>query len=241
MRITQMTTNVATISVDPNISSSQRTGLIKFGNGSSTKDFTIKQLGNRTILYHFGDDIIHVESGSTGTWDLRSSKEIDPKSLKITRGSASKTNDNVIDKLQINFVPQLYSDDELTEVSTGGQITFKTLDDETIVANYNYGPWLKNYNVTIGPFRNGKINVNGVEYNSTYFQSLTDGTTVSILATPDEGSTFVGWSDGVETAARAFAVNGKNVEIYPIFESDYYLYDNGNIVDFDNSEHIVYK
>jgi hypothetical protein len=236
MRITQMTTNVATISVDPNISSSQRTGLIKFGNGSSTKDFTIKQLGNRTILYHFGDDIIHVESGSTGTWDLRSSKEIDPKSLKITRGSASKTNDNVIDKLQINFVPQLYSDDELTEVSTGGQITFKTLDDETIVANYNYGPWLKNYNVTIGPFKGGKITVDGVEYKSTYFQSLPDGTTVSILATPDEGSTFVGWSDGVETAARAFAVNGKNVEIYPIFESDYVLFDNGEIVEFDNSD-----
>ena len=233
--VNQVITNVATISVRANNSSSQRSGIVRFGNGSVTKDFTIRQLGYRTILFHFGDDIIHIESGS-GTWNLRSSKEIDPKSVKITRGSVSKTNDNIIDNLQINFTPQLYSDSELTETCTGGQITFKTLDGETVVANYNYGSWLKNYNLTIGPFEGGKITVDGVEYNSTYFESLTDGTTVSLNATPNEGSTFTGWSDGVETATRTITINGADVEIYPIFESDYYLYDNSKIVEFDNSD-----
>ena len=232
----QTITNVATISVRANNSSNQRTGIVRFGNGSVTKDFTIRQLGNRTILYHFGDDIIHVESNNSGTWTLRCDKEIDSKSIRITRGTVSKSNDNVVDNLQINFTPQLYSDSELTETSTGGQITFKTLDGETVVANYNYGRWLKNYNLTIGPFEGGKITVDGVEYNSTYFESLTDGTTIEITAIPNEGSTFVKWSDDVQTATRTITINGANVEIYPIFESDYYLYDNSKIVEFDNSD-----
>ena len=234
--INQVITDVATISIRANNSSNQRTGLIRFGNGSSTKDFTIRQLGNRTILYHFGDDIIHVENGSTGTWNLRCDKEIDPKSLKITRGSVSKTNDKIIDNLQISFLPQLYSDDELTETSTGGMVSFKTLDGKTVVANYNYGPWLQSRKVVIGPFKNGKITVDGVVYNSTYFESLTDGTTLTITATPDEGSTFVKWSDDVQTATRTITINREDVSIYPIFESDYYLYDNNKIVEFDNSD-----
>ena len=239
--INQVITNVATISIRANNSSNQRTGLIRFGNGSVTKDFTIRQLGYRTILYHFGDDIIHVESNNSGTWTLRCDKEIDPKSIKITRGSVSKQSDSVIDNLQINFTPQLYFDDELTEVSTGGQITLKTLDGETIAANYNYGSWLQSRTVVIGPFKNGKITVDGVEYNSTYFESIPDGTNLEIVATPDKGATFTGWSDGVETANRTITINGADVSIYPIFENDYLLFDDGNIVDFDNLEHIIYK
>ena len=167
---------------------------------------------------------------------MRCDKEIDPKSIKITRGTVSKTNDKVIDELQINFTPQLYSDDELTETSTGGQITLKTLDGETITANYNYGSWLQSRKVVIGPFKNGKITVDGVEYNSTYVQSLTDGTTITVSATPDEGSTFVGWSDNVQTATRTITINGADVDIYPIFENDYVLFDNSEIVEFDNSD-----
>ena len=172
---------------------------------------------------------------------MRCDKEIDSKSIKITRGTVSKQSDSVIDNLQINFTPQLYSDDELTETSTGGVVSFKTLDGETITANYNYGPWLQSRKVVIGPFKNGKITVDGVEYNSTYLESLTDGTTVSLNATPNEGSTFTGWSDGVETATRTITINGADVSIYPIFESDYLLFDDGNISDFDNLEHIIYK
>ena len=138
-------------------------------------------------------------------------------------------------------MPQLYSDSELTETSTGGQVSFNTLDGETVVANYNYGPWLQSRKVVIGPFKNGKITVDGVEYNSTYFESLTDGTTISVNAVPDEGSTFTGWSDGIQTTNRTVVIEGSDVSFYPIFESDYYLYDDGNIVDFDNAEHIVYK
>lgn len=240
-RINQVITNVATISVRANNSSSQRSGIVKFGNGSVTKDFIVKQLGYRTIFYPFGSESLHVESNSTGTWNLRCDKEIDPKSIKITRGSVSKTNDNVIDNLQINFSPQLYSDDELTETSTGGQITFKTLDGETVVANYNYGSWLKNYSVTIRGVEGGSFTVDGVSYSTTYFESIPDGNTLTITATPDEGATFVGWSDNVQTAERTITVNGSDIDIWPIFESEYILYDDGNIVDFDNAEHIVYK
>ena len=121
------------------------------------------------------------------------------------------------------------------------QITFKTLDGEVVVANYNYGPWLQSRKVVIGPFENGKIAVDGVEYKSTYFETLTDGTTITVLATPDEGSTFVKWSDDIQDTTRTITINGSDVSIYPIFESDYILFDSGNIVDFDNLEHIVYK
>ena len=138
--------------------------------------------------------------------------------------------------MQINFTPQLYSDSELTETSTGGQVTFKTLDGETVVANYNYGPWLQSRTVVIGPFEGGKITVDNVEYNSTYFESLTDGTTISVSAISDKGSTFVKWSDGVKTTTRTITINGADVSIYPIFESDYILYDNSEIVEFDNSD-----
>ena len=240
-RINQVITNVATISVRANNSSNQRSGIVRFGNGSVTKDFIVRQLGYRTIFYPFGSESLHVESGNSGTWNLRCNKEIDSKSLKITRGTVSKTNDKVIDELQINFTPQLYSDSEFSETCTGGQVTFKTLDGETVVANYNYGRWDKGRTVVIGPFKNGKITVDGVEYKSTYFESLTDGTTIEIVAIPDEGSTFVKWSDDVQTATRTITINREDVSIYPIFESDYYLYDNANIVDFDNLEHIVYK
>ena len=240
-RINQAITNVATISVRANNSSTQRTGIVRFGNGNSTKDFTIRQLGGRNILYHFGDDIIHVKSNNSGTWNLRCDKEIDPKSLKITRGSVSKTNDKVIDNLHISFVPQLYSDDELTETSTGGQVTLKTLDGETLVANYNYGSWVKNYSVTIRGVEGGSFTVDGVSYSTTYFESIPDGTTLTITATPDEGATFVGWSDNVQNTERTITVNGSDIDIWPIFESEYILYDDGNIVDFDNAEHIIYK
>ena len=239
--VNQAITNVATISVRANNSSNQRSGIVRFGNGSVTKDFIVRQLGYRTIFYPFGSESLHVESGNSGTWNLRCNKEIDSKSLKITRGTVSKTNDKVIDELQINFTPQLYSDSEFSETCTGGQVTFKTLDGETVVANYNYGRWDKGRTVVIGPFKNGKITVDGVEYKSTYFESLTDGTTIEIVAIPDEGSTFVKWSDDVQTATRTITINREDVSIYPIFESDYYLYDNANIVDFDNLEHIVYK
>ena len=233
--VNQAITNVATISVRANNSSNQRSGIVRFGNGSVTKDFTIRQLGYRTILYHFGDDIIHVESNNSGTWTLRCDKEIDSKSIRITRGTVSKSNDNVVDNLQINFTPQLYSDSELTETCTGGQITFKTLDGQTVVANYNFGEWLKNYNLTIGPFE-GKITVDGVSYSTTYFESIPDGTTITVSAIPNEGSTFVEWSDGIKTATRTITINGADVEIYPIFESDYVLFDNSKIVEFDNSD-----
>ena len=88
----------------------------------------------------------------------------------------------------------------------------------------------------IGPFEGGKIEVDGVEYKSTYFESIPDGTTISVNAIPNKESTFVKWSDNVQTATRTITINGADVEIYPIFENDYVLFDNSEIVEFDNSD-----
>lgn len=241
MRINRTITTVATISVNANNGYTQRTGVIRFSNGNITKDFTIKQIGNRIVPYHFDDEIIHVDINDTGVWNLRCEKEIDPTSIKITRGTVSQTSNNVVDKLQMSFTPQLLQSQDMTETCTGGQVTFKTMDGKTVTANYNYGSWLQNYNLTIGPFENGKITVDGVDYTSTYFESLPTGTTVSITATPDDGSFFQGWSDGVQTASRTVTIGESDVEIYPIFDSDYILYDNKDNTEFDDSDLIKYK
>ena len=241
MRINRTITTVATISVNANNGYTQRTGIIRFSNGNITKDFTIKQIGNRIIPYHFDDEIIHVAIDDTGVWNLRCEKEIDPTSIKITRGTVSQTSNNVVDKLQMTFTPQLLQSQDMTETCTGGQVTFKTLEGKTVTANYNYGQWLKNYNLTIGPFNEGGyITIGGQNYTTTYFEQVPDGTTVTVTATPNSGSTFSGWNDGVQTATRAITVT-EDVNVWPIFETDYYNYDNSDITDFDDTDHIVYK
>ena len=141
----------------------------------------------------------------------------------------------------MTFTPQLLQSQDMTETCTGGQVTFKTLEGKTVTANYNYGQWDQSREVVIGPLENCHIIVDNVEYPSTYFQSLIDGTTITVTAVPDEGSFFQSWSDGVQTATRTVTVNGEDISIYPIIDSDYILYDNKDNTEFDNTDLIKYK
>ena len=212
--ITHNITSIATISVEPNDNNLPRTGKIRFSNGSVDKDLTIKQLGNKVVT---NDDIILVGNNTTGEWKPRTPKEIDLDSVTISRGTIDNLNNNNIDKLDMTFLPKLTESEEIKETSTGGTLLFRTLDNRTIVKNYNYGEYLQNFKLIVGPLNGGKVVINDVEYDSTFYQSYPKGTSINLTAIPDNGKTFVKWSDGVSTPTRQILIV-EDIEIYPIFE-----------------------
>ena len=212
--ITHNITAVATISVQANNDNIPRSGIVKFSNGSVEKDLTIKQLGNKVVT---NDDIIMVGLDDKGNWNPRSDKQINPDSLTISRGTIDNLNGNVVNRLDFEFRPSLIESEEIKETSTGGVLLFRTLDNKTIVKNYNYGEYLQNYNLVVGPLNGGKVVINDKEYSSTYFESLPRGTNITLTAIPDDGKTFVKWSDNVETTTRNILLV-ENINIKPIFE-----------------------
>ena len=230
---------IATISVQANDDNLPRTGVVKFSNGSVDKDLTIKQLGNKVVT---NDDIILVGNNTTGEWKPRTPKEIDPDSVSISSGSITNQSNLVIDKLDMTFLPQLKETEEIKEESSGGIVMFRTLDGKTITKNYNYGEYLQNYVLNVGPIEGGTVVINDKEYTSTYFESLPKGTSLTLTAVPDEGKSFIKWSDNVSTPARQITII-EDIEIYPIFESEssdnILLYDNGDSILFDNSDLIL--
>ena len=52
------------------------------------------------------------------------------------------------------------------------------------------------------------------------------------------GYEFVCWSDGDTNVNRTLTVNGNSIDIWPVFEGGFYLYDNSKIVDFDDDSHV---
>ena len=212
--ITHNITAIATISVEPNDNNIPRSGKVRFSNGSVEKDLTIKQLGNKVVT---NDDLILVGNNTPGTWNPRSDKQIDPDSLTISRGTIDNLTNNVVDKLDFQFKPQLVESDEIKEESSGGTLLFRTLDGKNIVKNYNYGEWLQNFKLVVGDIEGGKVVINDKEYTSTYFESLPKGTSITLTALPDDGKTFVKWSDNVSTQTRNILIV-EDIEIYPIFE-----------------------
>ena len=212
--ITHNITAIATISVQANDNNLPRSGVVRFSNGSVERDLTIKQLGNKVVT---NDDIILVNDGNSGTWTPRSDKQINPDSLTISRGTIDNLNGNVVDKLDFQFKPNLTESDEIQETSTGGVVMFRTLDERTITRNYNYGELLQNYNLVVGPLDGGTITINDVEYNSTIFESYPRGTSITLTAIPDEGKSFVKWSDNVSTPTRNILLV-EDINIYPIFK-----------------------
>ena len=175
---------------------------------------TIKQLGNKVVT---NDEIILVGNNTTGEWKPRTPKEIDPDSVSISSGSIENLNNNNIDKLDMTFLPQLKETEEISETSTGGIVMFRTLDNKTITKNYNYGEWLQNYVLNVGPIEGGKVVINDKEYTSTVFESLPRGTNITLTAIPSEGKIFKRWSDGVTTITRNILIV-EDLNIYPIFE-----------------------
>ena len=235
--ITHNINAIATITVQANDDNLPRTGIVRFSNGSVDKDLTIKQLGNKVVT---NDDIIMV-SGDSGKWNPRSDKQINPDSLSISRGTIDNLTNNVVNRLDFEFRPQLTESEDIKETSTGGVLSYITLNGINVTKNYNYGEWLQNYNLVVGPLEFGKVVVNDKEYSSTYFESLPRGTSLTLTAIPDEGKTFKGWSDGVTTPVRQIMII-EDINIYPIFESessDNILYDNGDNILFDNSDLIL--
>lgn len=212
--ITNNITSIATISVQANDDILPRSGVVRFNNGSVERDLIIKQLGNKVVT---NDDLILVGNNTTGEWKPRTPKEIDIDSVSISSGTIENLNNNNIDKLDMTFLPQLKETEEIKETSSGGVVLFRTLDGKTISKNYNYNEWLKNYNLVVGPLSGGTITVNDVVYDSNYFESLPRGTNISLTAVPDEGKTFVKWSDGVKVPVRQITII-EDINIFPIFE-----------------------
>ena len=121
-------------------------------------------------------------------------------------------------------------------------LSYNTLNGINVTKNYNYGEWLQNYVLNVGPIEGGKVSINDKEYTSTYFESLPKGTSLTLTAIPDSDKIFKGWSDGVSTEVRQITII-EDINIYPIFESESsdnnLLYDNGDNILFDNSDLIL--
>ena len=237
--ITHNITSIATITIQANDNNLPRTGKVRFSNGSVEKDLIIKQLGNKVVT---NEDIILVGLDDKGTWTPRSDKQINPDSLDISRGTIDNLNGNVVNRLDFQFKPQLIESEDIKETSTGGVLSYTTLNGINVTKNYNYGECLQNYNLVVGPIEGGKVVINDKEFDSTYFESLPKGTSITLTALPDDGKTFVKWSDNVSTPARQITII-EDIEIYPIFESEssdnILLYDNGDSILFDNSDLIL--
>ena len=237
--ITHNITSIATISVQANDNNLPRSGVVRFSNGSVERDLIIKQLGNKVVT---NEDIIMVGLDDKGNWNPRSDKQINPDSLNISRGTIDNLTNNVVNKLDFEFRPQLTENEEIKETSTGGVLSYTTLNGINVTKNYNYGEFLQNYVLVVGPLNGGKVVINDVEYSSTYFETLPRGANITLTAIPDEGKTFVKWSDDVKTPTRQITVI-EDINIFPIFESEssdnILLYDNGDSILFDNSDLIL--
>ncbi|MCI7427761.1 MAG: hypothetical protein MSS83_01470, partial [Methanobrevibacter sp.] len=236
--ITHNITAIATISVQANDNNLPRTGKVRFSNGALERDLTIWQLANKVVT---NDDLIMVSGGNSGTWNPRSDKQINPDSLTISRGTIDNLNGNIVDKLNFEFRPNLIESDEIQETSTGGVLSYTTLNGISVTKNFNYGEYLQNFKLVVGPLNGGKVVINDKEYTSTVFESLPKGSSLTLTAIPISDKIFKGWSDGVPTEVRQITII-EDIEIYPIFESessDNVLYDNGDNILFDNSDLIL--
>ena len=137
--------------------------------------------------------------------------------MSISSGTIENLNNNNIDKLDMTFLPQMKETEEIKETSSGGVLLFRTLDNKTITKNYNYGEYLQNFKLVVGPLNGGKVVINDKEYTSTVFESLPKGTSITLTAVPDGGKSFVKWSDNVSTPTRNILLV-EDIKIYPIFE-----------------------
>lgn len=232
---------IANITVQPNNSCFERTGIIRFTNGYVSKNFLIRQLGGAVIDIHHDDTILDIDIGDVGILDFRTPNQIDITSVGISSLGSFVAPNQDVDEIYMTFSPSLNTVDNgdgTIETSSGGQVVMQTLDGRTIAQNYNYGYVLRSYNVIIESREGGSVNVDGTNYTTTFFEMMNNSVSFVIQAIPDDGYEFVGWSDGVQTISRTLTVNGADIDIWPIFEGDFYLYDNNNIVDYDNNDHV---
>lgn len=248
IRINTLARKVAVITVNPNNGWRQRSGTVRFSNGNVYKNFTIRQIAGAVVPIHFNDEIMEIERDDFGTFDVRTNVQVDVSTIKMTKDTSKTQFDvpvNDVDRVQFNFYPQFDSEDHGDNnpetVSSGGQISMITLDGKRITQNYNYGYVLHNYNVTVRGVEGGSTLVDNVLYTTTFFQCMPDGTTITVEAVPDEGCYFERWSDGNTSISRTLTVSGEDIDIWPIFDKDNYMFDTGDVTDFDTGDHIKYR
>ena len=107
--------------------------------------------------------------------------------------------------------------EEIKETSTGGVLSYTTLNGINVTKNFNYGEWLQNYVLIVQILNGGKVVINDKGYSSTYFESYPKGTSITLTAIPDDGKSFIKWSDGVTTQVRQITII-EDINIFPIFK-----------------------
>ena len=196
-------------------------------------------------MENIDDEAMLVPMNNSGVWESYLNLEIDTDTTDIsTLGTLTKPV-NRIDRVVVNFTPQLDQTDHgdgTPEVVSGGQVTVKTKNGQWVTKNYNYGEPTPQYEIWVEQKEGGHFTVDDRLYTDIDFQEITDeGTVYQVTAIPDEGWTFVEWSDGVLTASRTITVTG-DIHIWPVFTGGdrVYLYDNNKDVEYDNEEKVGY-
>ncbi len=234
----------ASVTVDTNYMHHSRTGTITFSNGNIQKTLTITQLGKSFIWEQWDETPMLVEINHDGIWETYINKQIDTDTAEISSLGTIVQPTDKIDNVIVGFTPQLDTVDHgdgTIETCSGGQITMKTLDGKYITKNYNYGPVTPQYEIWIEQTEGGHFTVDGRDWYIDYKEMTDEGTVYQVTAIPDEGWTFVRWSDNVMTASRTITVTG-DIHIRPIFTGGdrVYLYDNNKDVEYDNEEKVGY-
>ena len=240
----KITSQTASVTVNTNYMHHSRTGLITFSNGNLIKSVKITQLGKRFIWEQWDDEPMQVALNTDGMLETYTYKQIDAATTRISTLGTVVQPTRQIDKIKVFFTPQLDTVDHgdgTPETCSGGQITMETLDGQYIVKNYNYGPVVPQHEIWIEQSDGGHFTVDNRDWYIDYREMTDEGTQYSVVAVPDEGCTFVRWSDGVLTAPRTITVNA-DIHIYPVFTGadDCYLYDDNQEVEFDNEKKVGY-
>lgn len=242
--VVKVATMTACVTVYTNYRHTKRTGTITFSNGNIEKTLVVTQLGKAFIWEDIDDEAMLVEINHEGLFETYSNLEIDTDTTSIsTLGTVTKPV-NKIDRVVVNFNPQLDQVDHgdgTPEVCSGGQVTVKTLNGRWVTKNYNYGATTTQYEIWVEQKEGGDFTVDGRLYTELDFQETTDDdTSYAIVAIPDEGWVFVEWSDGVNTASRTVIVDS-DIHIWPVFDYDEGIeYDNSELVSYDDSENAKY-
>lgn len=230
------------ISVNNNMLIS-RNGSIVISNGVVESKIIVNQQGNRGITATFNNDkpidiskpIILSETNETNiTFNI--DKEVNWETLTSTTLDITKP----IKKIgNINVtLPKPIKTKSTEQSDLGGIIKVNQTDNTYLVLDYNIGENLKKYLVYI----DGNVIVDNINY-YPFYELVEENTDLVVTAIESQGKIFLEWSDGNKDITRTLTVNS-DIHIYPIFkeeeEKEGYLYDNDELILFDNNEIITY-
>lgn len=219
-----------------------RSGKVIISNGVLQSEIVVNQQGSRVLTginnntyteIDFDKPIILSETTDTNI-SITINKEVNINTLRATNIEPIKPNKK-IGKLDITL-PLKKQTKSLEENDFGGVIKVNPTDNTTIMIDYNIGENLKKYLVYI----DGNCIVNGDSY-YPYYELVEENTKLVVTAIEPQGKVFLEWSDGITDITRTLTVNS-DIHIYPIYtEEGAYLYDNEEIILFDNNKTITYN